>query len=575
MQSAGAQARVMDQDQTGARLRRAALRQLLPIAIVALFVMALRDQVMRIDTDAVLAAFGHVTAPQWIAALAATGVSFWALGHYDAVLHRHLGTGVPCPRARRAGSAAIAISQTLGFGLATGAVVRWRLLPGMRLWQAAQVTAVVALSFIMGWAVVTSLVVLVLPLPALGLFRLLAAGVLGLALLGVALSLAAPPLRIAGRTLAWPSLVTMGRIVALAAIDTGAAALALWVLMPDGSAPGFALLLPAYLLAFGAGLLSSTPGGVGAFELTLLALLPDTPAEPLLAAVLAYRAVYFALPAVLGGVAMAFDARARDGTEPRPALMPPASEVSPTVARLIARAPRAEAMLLRQGEHGMLIDGTAHAGWMTGLTRQAMVALSDPMGPPDATPDLIRRLMQEAARSGRLPCLYKCGARAAVQARRMGWQTHPVAVEAWLTPATFDPATPARAGLRRKLRRAEKAGLRIERGSLAGATALPLAQMADIAARWAQARGGERGFSMGRFAPDYVSGQQVWLAYTGDRLCAFATFNANDREWTLDLMRQQADAPDGDDARPYHCRPERSPRRGRGPPVTCRPAAGP
>ena len=162
MQSARAQARVMDQDQTGARLRRAALRQLLPIAIVALFVMALRDQVLRIDTQAVLTALGHVTAPQWIAALAATGVSFWALGHYDAVLHRHLGTGVPCPRARRAGSAAIAISQTLGFGLATGAVVRWRLLPGMRLWQAAQVTAVVALSFIMGWAVVTALVVLVL-----------------------------------------------------------------------------------------------------------------------------------------------------------------------------------------------------------------------------------------------------------------------------------------------------------------------------------------------------------------------------------------------------------------------------
>ena len=174
-----------------------------------------------------------------------------------------------------------------------------------------------------------------------------------------------------------------------------------------------------------------------------------------------------------------------------------------------------------------------------------MVALSDPMGPPDATPDLIRRLVQEAARTGRLPCLYKTGARTAVQARRMGWQTHPVAVEAWLTPATFDLATPARAGLRRKLRRAEKHGLRIERGGVGHATVLPMVQMTQIADRWAQARGGERGFSMGRFAPDYVAGQQVWLAYVGDRLCAFATFNATHMEWTLDLMRQDDDAPDG------------------------------
>src|SRR5690606_27482495 len=115
--------------------------------------------------------------------------------------------------------------------------------------------------------------------------------------------------------------------------------------------------------------------------------------------------------------------------------------------------------------------------------------------------------------------------------------------EAWLVPQGFRLDRPALAGLRRKLRKA--AGLRITRPAT-----LPLAEMQQVAQGWARARGGERGFSMGRFCPEYVVGQRVYLGWEGARLVGFVTFHEGPGrdgrgEWVLDLMRQAATAPDG------------------------------
>lgn len=50
---------------------------------------------------------------------------------------------------------------------------------------------------------------------------------------------------------------------------------------------------------------------------------------------------------------------------------------------------------------------------------------------------------------------------------------------------------------------------------------------------------------MGRFCPDYVLGQRVYLAHVSGRLVGFASFHAGLREWTLDLVRHSDGAPDG------------------------------
>jgi len=508
---------------------RGALRHLLPLALMALFVLVLREKAAALDLAAVGAALAAVSPLQWLAAVAATAISFAALAQYDVLIHRQLATALPEAQIRRAGAAAIAVSQTLGFGLVTGALVRWRMLPGTSLGQATRITALVALAFLAGWAVVTAAVVAILPVAVPGA-RWMALAVLTLVALA-ALAFWRPQLRLGGRVLRLPPLALAMHVVALAALDTAAAALALWLLLPGGVESG-AALLPAFLLALGAGLISGTPGGVGAFELALIALLPEQPAEPLLAAVLAWRAVYYALPAALGVLAMARPPRASP-----PRRLPQVRRGLP-----VPETPRAEIGLLEQGEHGLLLAPDGTPGWLLAETGQTVTALLDPLA-PESLAGLLAQVQAQAAQRGRVACLYKITGRTAALARAAGWTVLPVAQEAVIGTDRFALTGPAHAGLRRKLRHAAKAGVTVT--SVPPGCALPVAQMAALSAAWVTARGGERGFSMGRYTPGYVAGQQCLLAWQEGRLVAFASFHAGRSEWTLDLMRSAARLPDG------------------------------
>ncbi len=532
-------------------LGQAVFRQVGPIAAALLFLTLLGDRIAAIDVAAVSAALLRITPPQWIAAAAATFVSFRALGHYDAVIHRFLDTGIEAPEAGRAGMTAIAISQLLGFGLVTGALVRWRMLPGLSLWQATRVTATVTGVFLAGWAVVAGLAVLVLP-PDAGPLAAgpVKAGALCLLVLlagiGV-LAVAGPRLVLFGRPLTLPPLQALARLLLLTAVDTIAAALALWALLPAGIAMPPEQVVAAYLVALGAALVLATPGGIGPFEVAMLALLPGTGEDQLLATLLGFRLVYFAAPAL---VALVFLARGPGGlgrhTVPRDRptmIQPPVTLSVPDVAGLVAGAARAESAILRQGEHAVLLAQDGRNGWVVGRGGQALVALFDPFRPGRGTAALIAELAGAARACDRVPCLYKCTGRSAAAARRMGWTVRLVAEELWLAPgavAGFHGA--GHAGLRRKLRKAEKHGVTVGK---AAADGLPLAAMARIAAEWATTRGGERGFSMGRWAPGYVAGQRLYLAHADGRLIAFASFHEGAREWVLDLMRAAEGAPDG------------------------------
>lgn len=546
------------------RLGRAALRQALPLLAALLLLFLLGDRVRAIDPGAVRDAFGRIPPLAWLLAGTATLVSFLALGRYDAVIHRFLGTGVAPQAAGRAGMTAIAISQTAGFGLVTGALVRWRMLPGQSLWQAVRLTLAVTVWFLAAWSVVAAGAVLLCagagPLAAPPA-RFLAGVVLLAAAAGLVLSLAAPRLAVAGRAFRVPALPALGRLQLYAAADTLAAAAALWVLLPPEAAVAPGALVAAYLVALGAGIVLATPGGLGPFECALVAFLPGAERDALLAAVLAFRLVYFAVPALLAVLVLGFGPRAMDRAFARggaadpdtrragPVLIaPPAVAAAPGVAALLAGAARAECGVLRQGEHALLLAPGGRNGWVLGRGRQALVALFDPLAGGRGAGATLPGLARAAREAGLVPCLYKCSARTAAAARTAGWTVRAVAAEHLLDPrAARGFAGPDHAGLRRKLRKAAKSGVRVER-ALPGTA--PMAELAGVAAAWARARGGERGFSMGRFAPAYLAGARLYLARCGDRVVGFASFHeargeGGRGEWVLDLMRALPEAPDG------------------------------
>ena len=150
---------------------------------------------------------------------------------YDLALHRHLATGIGPARAGRAGFAAIAIAQTVGMGVVSGAFIRWRMLPELGLWGAMRLSLAVAASFLLAWAVLSS--------DRAGPGAGHAPGH-ALAPLVLGLSLAWPCVLGQVFPRPWmPNLITLSRLFALATVDCVAAGLALWLLLPGE--PGFVL----------------------------------------------------------------------------------------------------------------------------------------------------------------------------------------------------------------------------------------------------------------------------------------------------------------------------------------------
>ena len=511
-------------------LNRQVLRLVIMLTISALFVGLLTQRLAEVDVNATWAAVGLLPPVAWATAFALTATAFWAVGQYDAVLHRYFETGVDAHAARAAGISAIAVSQTIGLGVVTGAILRWRMLPDQSLWLASRITLAVALSFLAGWAVVTAVAVLVFDT---GGYAGFAWAVLGGAGLAIALCLFAPP-----APFRWPNLRTISALALLCAVDMLAAACALFVLLPSDLGLSLSILLPAFLLAYGAGLLSGTPGGIGAFELSLLALLPHIPEAPLLAAVLCWRLAYFVVPALLGAaVAM---------RGPRPRTIAPRwhllADMRGSTWANTARAP-AEYGLLAQGEHRFL-SGSGY-GWMVAPRGHVLVGLLDPVFGKssvfsrDKPLDMIENMAQA---TGRSPALYKVSARTAACARSSGWRAIRIAREAIIAPASFDLNTPVRAALRRKLRRAKAAGVVVAH---LGQDLIPMARLTEIAQNWARLHGGERGFSMGRFTASYIQQQRVYVAKVNGVILGFISFHANAQEWALDIMRSENTLPDG------------------------------
>lgn len=470
------------------------------------------------DTTAVLAALSTVPFTAWLLAAAASIASFLAVGQYDAQVHSWLRTGVRRRRSMVSGAASIAIAQTLGFGLVTGTLARWRTLPEITLAEAFKVTNYVSLSFMASLGVLSAVAATLSGpnMPGIEIFT-------GLAVM-VSLTLCALSFMPEGRLpFAVPPLRLMGRLVIIAAADTALAALALWSFLPSETAVEFHHVFAALLVGLAAGFLSGTPGGIGVFEACFVLLLPDIPTPDLLASVLAFRTIYYALPACLAILVLA---RPGEGTR---------EQVKPG-----SRDPawRAEAGLADLPGHG--ISALARTPVLTARAGGSLVVIGDGLEGRPFRSEELAALSRDARRQGLWPALYKAGARSALAARRQGWRAVAISEDAYVIPVEFSTAGTKMRQLRRKLRQAQAAQISIERPGR-----LPLEEMARVSHAWVKRSGGERGFSMGRFTTEYIENQRTYLAWRDQRLVAFITLHVGNREWALDLMRSIDDAPSG------------------------------
>ncbi|MEL6572899.1 MAG: YbhN family protein [Pseudomonadota bacterium] len=367
------------------------LQPLVALVVSAICLWALWHQVSDVSWAELSATLRTISIWQWTAALAATTVSFWAIGHYDVVWHNHMKTGVSPIKAHRTGMATVAIAQAVGMGTVAGSFLRWHLLRGLPFRVSVTLTIAIALSFFGCWAVLA-----ILAASRLGLIPI-ALTVAVLVVAGVAVRVL-PRHPVVARHSA-----KISRLMLWSTVDIVFAAFALWVLLPETVGVGFGVLCAAFTLALGAGLVSNAPGGLGAFDLALVALLPAVPDATLLATILGFRVVYYAVPALFGaGVLFASHLR---------------------------NAP----LTITKNNHPL-----------SDLCHQGATLLADRNGTHVARRHFIGTVVLEPrtwdfARSQQpifVQSLYKCPASVAARARVSGWTVRRIASDAIVTPRT-------------------------------------------------------------------------------------------------------------------------------------------
>lgn len=285
---------------------------LLPVAGIAIILLAiyvLESMLQNTSRTQTLAAFHSISWTTIGLAVFFTFLSYVAVALYDVVAVETIAPNhIPKRLAAVAGAAGYAISNALGFSLLTGGALRYRIYAAEGI-SLADIGKIVGTSWFAIWFALIIMVgaaMLIDPqdVPWLSTIDPRIDIVAGIVILGGIgwliywLSHSERNINIGSFSLRLPN--SKGALIQIFAglVDVGAAAATLYVLMPDGAVPSFAVFAIVYVIAIVLGIASHAPGGLGAFEATIIAGLGLGGNPDALAGLLAYRVIYTVMPLV-------------------------------------------------------------------------------------------------------------------------------------------------------------------------------------------------------------------------------------------------------------------------------------
>ena len=288
-----------------------------PIAALLVFGVAavvLHSTLSKFKVADVLAYLGAIPRSAVVAGLLLTVVSYWWLGFYDVLAQRYARKPVAYGRTVLAAFVAYAFGHNLALAGFTAAAVRLRLYgaSGLTAIEIATVSAFCSATSMIGLATLASASLLLQPLQiatALHIDARLPVA-LGAVLFAVVFTyfvwaaFARKPLEFRGWALRQPGPRIAAAQLALGVTDFSLAALVLWLLLPPEAQIGYFAFTGMYAGALAAGLLSHVPGGLGVFEAAIVLMLPEVPTDRLLGALVAYRAIYYIAPLLVGGLTL-------------------------------------------------------------------------------------------------------------------------------------------------------------------------------------------------------------------------------------------------------------------------------
>jgi uncharacterized membrane protein YbhN (UPF0104 family) len=275
------------------------------VAIAAL-VHALRD----VQFDQVLDAVRRTDPARIALAACFVGISYGSLTLYDLLALRAIGRReIPYRIAALANFTSYPIAHGTGAVLPVSAAIRYRVysMHGLGAIEVAKICFLTGLTFWLGNLTALALSSLYEP-SAIGRInqlsedtnQLLAAALLGAVCCYVGWAWSAP--RQVGRR-EWALTLPCGRMmllqIGIGIVDLGAAALAIYTLMPPDMNIDFPRVVVVFIGATLLGFASHAPAGLGVFDATILLGLGGHDTEHLLAALLLFRLLYHLCPFLL------------------------------------------------------------------------------------------------------------------------------------------------------------------------------------------------------------------------------------------------------------------------------------
>ena len=286
------------------------------LLVAALGLTALSKLLHSVRPHEIRHAFDALSAGQIGAALLLTAASYLMLTLYDRFALRVIGRKLPWRTYGLASFTSYTLSHNLGLALLTGGSARYRIYraAGLSGGEVGSVIALASLSFWNGVILLAGLAAMastqILPFFdwGLSLHWLHLAGLVVLTLCLIPLLLrhfGLEAVNIGGWRTPLPNLRRSAAMTLIAALDLAAASAALYVLLPAPDPAAYPAFFLGYALASSAALISHVPGGLGVFETVVIATVPGDKAQ-LLAALLAYRVIYYLLPLLVAAFLLAW-----------------------------------------------------------------------------------------------------------------------------------------------------------------------------------------------------------------------------------------------------------------------------
>ena len=215
------------------------------------------------------------------------------------------------------------------------------------------------------------------------------------------------------------------------------------------------------------------------------------------------------------------------------------AETLSRAARLCGEAQDPQCWLGQTGDKRFLFSESGNAFVMYGVRGRSWIVLGDPVGDPDEFEALVWSFLEYAAQSNGRPVFYEISGRNLALWVEMGLTLHKTGEEAIIRLSDFSLSGGRFKTMRAAMNKRQRDGYECALLSAPHDPAL-MAELRQISEAWLGGKAGhEKGFSVGRFDPDYLALFDIAVVRKDGRIAAFANImeSCGGRRVSVDLMR--------------------------------------